>query len=262
MNELIRLSPADVQAELDALAQRYRAAGGLGIQLLNMVGGKAESLLDRLPPQVRGGLAGATEQALNGAMRAAHSSRRAVPDQKPWVNTAVTAAMGAAGGFGGLPSALVELPATTAMLLRAIQGVAVSHGFDPDAPNVQFDCIQVFAAAGPLAKDDGADLGFVSARLTLTGGAMQKLISAVAPRLATVLGQKLAAQTVPVLGAVAGATANFVYASYYQEIAHVHFGLRKLAIDADMPHDDLARQLTDLMQSPAVAHRGPSGPAA
>jgi len=43
------------------------------------------------------------------------------------------------------------------------------------------------------------------------------------------MGQKLAAQAVPVLGAVAGAATNYAYTSYYQDMAHVHFGLRRLA---------------------------------
>ena len=61
---------------------------------------------------------------------------------------------------------------------------------------------------------------------------MQAVIAKIAPQLAVVLGQKLAAQAVPVLGAVAGAATNYAYTSYYQDMAHVHFGLRKLAIDA------------------------------
>lgn len=248
MADIEIVEAVDVEAELDRLAEQYRAASGIGVQMLNLLGGKAESLLDRLPAAVRENLGGATHRALTLAMQAAQTTRTAVPDQKPWVNTAVTTAMGAAGGFGGLPTALVELPATTTVLLRAIQGVAAEHGFDPAAQNVQFDCIRVFAAAGPLAVDDGADLGFVSLRLTLSGGAMHKLIAAVTPKLATVLGQKLAAQTLPVLGAVAGATTNYVYTGYYQQIAHVHFGLRRLAIDADIAEDELVDKLGERMQ--------------
>lgn len=250
MDDIIVASPdqVDPEVELARLVDLYKSAGGVGVQLLNMVGGQAENLLDRLPQPVQDGLQGATERALGLAMRAAQDTRGAVPDQAAWVNTAVATAMGAAGGIGGLPAALIELPATTTLLLRSIQGVAAQNGFDPNSKNVQFDCIRVFAAAGPLAKDDGADLGFFSARLTLTGGAMQKLIASVAPKLATVLGQKLATQTVPVLGAIAGATTNYVYTSYYQQIAQVHFGLRKLAIDADLPHEDLVTQLRIKMQ--------------
>ncbi|MHA6263679.1 EcsC family protein [Arenibacterium sp. CAU 1754] len=243
VNDIVTLEPVDLDSELDQLAARYKAASGLGVQALTALGGQAENLIDRLPSSVRDRLGDATERALTLAMQAAQHSRTHVPDQKEWINTAVSAAMGAAGGFGGLPTALVELPATTTLLLRSIQGAAAENGFDPSEESVQFDCIRVFSAAGPLADDDGADLGFVSVRMTLTGGAMQKLIATVAPRLATVLGQKLAAQTVPVLGAFAGATANYVYTGYYQQIAHVHFGLRRLAIDADVPHDELVQRL-------------------
>lgn len=243
MPDTTALIALDVDAELDRLAARYKAAGGVGIQVLNLLGGKADTLLDRLPGPVRAGLEEGAIKALKVAMSAAHGSRGVLPDQAGWLNTAAATAMGAAGGFGGLPTALAELPVTTTVLLRAIQGVAAGYDFDPAAENVQFDCIQVFAAAGPLANDDGADLGFLSVRLALTGGAVQGLIARIAPRLATVLGQKLAAQTVPVLGAVAGAATNYAYTSYYQEIAHVHFGLRKLAIDADVPQEQLVDRL-------------------
>lgn len=237
----------DVDAEVEALAKRYKAAGGVGITVLNLIGGSAESLLDQLPTKVRSGLEGATVSALNQAMRAAHSSRSLVPDQKSWLNQAAATAMGAAGGAGGLPTALAELPVTTTLLLRVIQGVAVEHGFDPAAENVQFDCVQVFAAAGPLSGDDGADMAFLAARLTLSGKAMQSLVATIAPKLAVIMGQKLAAQAVPVLGAVAGAATNYAYTSYYEDMAHVHFGLRKLAIEADVPHADLLVQLQDKM---------------
>jgi hypothetical protein len=237
------VKPVDVEAELDALANRYAKAGGVGIDLLNSLGAQADGLIQRLPDKARAGLQDATIAALNHAMTAAHRSRDMVPDQAGWLNSAVSAAMGAAGGFGGLPTALAELPVTTTLLLRVINGVAAEHGFDPATENVRFDCVQVFAAAGPLSHDDGADIGFLSARIALSGGAVKGVIARVAPRLATVLGQKLAAQTVPVLGAVAGAATNYAYTSYYTDMAHVHFGLRKLAIDADEPHDVLVAKL-------------------
>ena len=233
----------DVEARLDAIARRYTQAGGLGINVLNLIGGRAENLIDRLPSVVRRNLESATVKALAQAMKAAHSSRAVVPDQKSWLNQAVSAAMGAAGGAGGLPTAMAELPVTTTLLLRVIEGVAVEYGFDPNAENVQFDCVQVFSAAGPLSGDDGSDLGFLSARVALSGRAMQAVIAKVAPRLAVVLGQKLAAQAVPILGAAAGAATNYAYTSYYQDMAHVHFGLRKLAIDADIPQNELLERL-------------------
>jgi hypothetical protein len=246
----------DVEAELDALAKRYRAAGGVGIQLLNLIGGQAENLLEKLPAPVRDGLGNQTERALRAALKAAQGSRQRVPDQPGWLNRAVTTAMGAAGGFGGLPSALAELPVTTTVLLRAIQGIAAEHGFDPEEEGVQFDCIQVFATAGPLEEDDGSDLAFLSTRVLVTGSAVQALIARVSPRLAVVLGQKLAAQTVPVLGAVAGAATNYAYTSYYQQMAHVHFGLRRLAITADRDQDELIDALRGRVQRPGIKRAG------
>lgn len=240
--------PLDVEAELEKIAQRYRQAGGVGISVLNMIGGQAESLLDRLPASVREQLETATVRALDHAMTAAHKSRDHVPDQASWLNSAASAAMGAIGGAGGLPTALAELPVTTTLLLRVIEGVAVEHGFDPDLESVRFDCVQVFASAGPLADDDGSDLAFLTARLALSGKAVQAIIHKVAPKLAVVMGQKLAAQTVPVLGAVTGAATNFAYTSYYQDMAHVHFGLRRLAIEGDVPSEELTRRLATKMK--------------
>lgn len=247
MQDIVLVDKVDTETELDRLAEHYRTAGGAGVKLLNRLGGSAESLLEQLPEPVRLGLTGATEQALWLAIHAAQGSRRAVPDAQPWVNTAVATAMGAAGGLGGVSTALMELPATTTMLLRSIQGAAAREGFDPAEENVKFDCVRVLSAAGPLSYDDAADLGFFSVRLTLTGPAMQRLIAAVTPRLSVVLGQKLAAQSVPVLGALAGGGTNYVYTRYYQQIARVHFGLRRLAIDADIPHDELVQKLAARM---------------
>lgn len=243
----------DVEAELEMIAQRYRQAGGVGIGVLNLIGGQAENLLDRLPDSVRKQLEAATVRALDHAMAAAHKSRTHVPDQAAWLNSAASAAMGAIGGAGGLPTALAELPVTTTLLLRVIEGVAVEHGFDPELESVRFDCVQVFSAAGPLAEDDGSDLAFLTARLALTGKAVQAVIHKIAPKLAVVMGQKLAAQTVPVIGAVAGAATNYAYTSYYQDMAHVHFGLRKLAIEADIAPQDLNLRLADKMKALAEA---------
>jgi len=154
------------------------------------------------------------------------------------MSRALTVGTGAAGGFGGTPTALAELPITTTVLLRTIQGIAATHGFDPNDPDTRLDCLQVFAAAGPLAEDDQTDVAFLTMRLSVTGATMQGMIKQIAPKLAVALGQKLAAQTVPVLGAVTGAAINYSFTSYYQEVAHVQFALRRLAEDSG--HDRAA----------------------
>ena len=78
--------------------------------------------------------------------------------------------------------------------------------------------------------------------MSLTGASVRKMISRLAPKLATILGQKLAAQTVPILGAVTGAAVNYAFTSYYQQMAHVHFGLLRLAEDSGIDHGTLVHE--------------------
>ena len=130
---------------------------------------------------------------------------------------------------GGLGTALAELPVTVTLILNAIRAEARAAGLDPDAPRVREDCLRVFAAGSPLAGDDGVNTSFLTARLALTGSAVQNLIRTIAPRLAMVLGQKLAAQAVPVVGAVTGAALNAAFLSYYRELARIRFALLKLS---------------------------------
>ncbi len=79
---------------------------------------------------------------------------------------------------------------------------------------------------------------------------MNSLIAKVAPRLSAVLGQKLAAQTAPVLGAVAGAAVNYAFTSYYQDIARVHFGLKRLARDSGADEGLLREELVARITRP------------
>lgn len=247
---LMPVTDPQIVTELNALAKRHRAASGPVMQVISFVGGSAEGLLGKLPAPVRNGLEGATERALEGALTAAARSRDMVADRPDWMNTALSMAMGAAGGFGGLPGALAELPFTVTMLMRAIQGIAAEHGFDPASDEVRMECLRVFASSGPLARDDGSDMGFLAAKVTITGTGLNSLIAKVAPRLSAVLGQKLAAQTAPVLGAVAGAAVNYAFTSYYQDIARVHFGLKRLARDSGADEGLLREELVARITRP------------
>ncbi|WP_298436044.1 EcsC family protein [uncultured Jannaschia sp.] len=235
--------PLDREAELDRLAAAMRGASGVGLQLLSLIGTQAESMIDMLPQSVRSGLEKATAAALEQSFTAAAASRGRIADGSDWLTRAITVGTGAAGGFGGLPSALAELPVTTTLILRAIQSIADEHGFDPARPEIRAACLRVFAAAGPLDDDDGTDLSFLTMRLTVTGSAIHGLIAKVAPRLAIPLGQKLAAQAVPVIGAAAGAATNYIYTSYYQEVARVQFGLMRLAESTGEDMDVLTAEL-------------------
>jgi hypothetical protein len=51
----------------------------------------------------------------------------------------------------------------------------------------------------------------------------------------------------PAEQALAGAATNYAYSSYYQSMAEVHFGLRRLAIEADRPETALLDDLRSRM---------------
>lgn len=239
------MDPSAIEAELEALAKRYQSAGRHGVHLMNALGNKAEAALTRLPSPARVAVEKAIRQALILSLRGAGHSRRIWPVQPESWSRMVTAGLGAVGGATGLPGALIELPLTTTLLLRSIQDVAAEHGFDPDSEPVRFDVLEVFSSAGPLKHDDGVDTAFVTQRIGLAAGGLDAVVALVAPRLAVAFGPKVAAQMVPVIGAVAGSSLNFAYAGYYRDMAHVHFGLRKLALEADEEHEAMRLRLAN-----------------
>lgn len=218
---------SDPTAAVVALAARYKRARGPVMSLVQSLGGKIENRMEALPDSVKARIETVAEDALRRSYGLA-AKGRAAPDLGERGHLAIASLAGAAGGLGGLPTALAELPVTVTVIFHAIQKVAEAHGFDPDDPQIRAEALRVFAAGSPLAEDDGVNTTFLGARLTITGPALNRLIAAVAPRLATVLGQKLAAQAVPVLGAAAGAALNYAFLAYYRELAHVRFGLLRL----------------------------------
>ncbi len=226
MSLLPALPAPDFQAEITDLARAYRRANGPVMSLVNRLGGGVEGQIAGLPPRVRVEIERVTARALETAM---DLGARA-PDMGRRGTMAAAAISGAAGGAGGIVTSLAEFPVTITLILRAIQDEARAAGFDPDQPVIRAACLQVFAVGTPLASDDGVNSGFLSARMTLTGPALQKLIAAVAPKLAAAMGQKLVAQMVPVLGAVSGAALNAAYLSYYREMARIRFALMRMSV--------------------------------
>ena len=232
-----------VHAEIDRLARRYLNAGGIGMDVLNMIGIKAEFLLDRLPTSVRTRMDRITLAALNRAFDAASLSRGLLTERGDWFNRMLSTTSGAVGGMAGIAGAALEMPLTITLLLRAIMDIAAEHGIDPDSDIARREALTVFAAAGPLNSDEGADLAFLAARMSITGQTVQGLIARVAPKLSASLTQKLAAQAVPVLGAVAGGAINYSFTRYYQEIARVNFGLLRMSRESGLPREALVEAL-------------------
>ncbi|WP_134680688.1 EcsC family protein [Paracoccus ravus] len=232
-----------IHAEIDRLARRYLHAGGIAMEVMNAVGDKAEGMIERLPKPVRSRMDKLTLAALNRAFDAASRSRGVMAERGDWFNRMLSTTSGAVGGFAGIAGATLELPITVTLLLRAIMDIAAEHGLDPDSDLARREALGIFASAGPLSKDEGADLGLLAARMSITGQTIQTLIARVAPKLSTSLAQKLAAQTVPIFGAVAGAAINYNFTRYYQEIARVQFGLLRMSQETGLPREALIEAL-------------------
>lgn len=224
MDQTLPATP-DLSAQVAELARRYKRANGPVIRLVNRLGSTLESQMSALPDGIRAQIERVTAQALE----ASYGVAARAPDLGGRGPLAAVIATGAAGGAGGLPTAIAELPVTVTLFLNAIRAEARAAGLDPDEDWVRAECLQVFAAGSPLKQDDGVNTSFIGSRLALTGSTVQNLIAAIVPKLATVLGQKLAAQAVPVLGAVSGAALNAAFLAYYREIARVRFALVTLA---------------------------------
>ncbi|THD82470.1 staphylolytic protease PREPROENZYME LASA [Aliigemmobacter aestuarii] len=218
-----------VEVEIAALAKRYRRANGPVMAILNRFGGQIEGQMRKLPEPLREASEGLVVRALEQGFDLAGAAGGRLPDAGRQAPLAVVMAAGAAGGAGGLATSLAELPVTVTVILHALRREAVAAGFDPDAPDIRAEILNVFASGSPLAEDDGVNTAFLGARLSVTGPALNKLIQTLAPRIAAILGQKLAAQAVPVLGAAAGATLNAAFLAYYREMAGIRFGLLRLA---------------------------------
>jgi EcsC protein family len=179
------------------------------------------------------------QDAAAAALRAALAAATwrlggARPRVPTWMRTASVAVTGAAGGAAGLPGTLVELPATTALLLREIARIAAEEGEDLGTEEARAECLAVFALGGPEGEG-----GYYAARLALAeviGGAaglalgdvMPRLLAAVAARFGVPVAWKVAGQAVPVAGAAAGAVVNTLFMQHFRARARGHFIVRRL----------------------------------
>jgi hypothetical protein len=108
----------------DDLAALRRAKGSLetaslAARIANVIGTPVDRLLGVLPDGAAQMVAKATTKSITVALDVALSTtRRLSPGPSQWQHKAVVAATGAAGGAFGLPALVLELPASTIVMLR------------------------------------------------------------------------------------------------------------------------------------------------
>ena len=232
----------------------------LTARMAGIVGAPLEFAVKKLPDAVSHRIHGAAEAALYKSAQVALWSMDARPGKgaSTKLHKLAAAATGAVGGAFGFAALLVELPVSTTIMMRAVADVARSEGFNLNDMATRNACLEVFALGGNTSSDDASETGYYLARgfttevmrhlsAELVGGAVRggpgivlgmgpkeagkwlaKLVEKVATRFGVVVTEKFAAQAVPVVGAVAGATLNTMFTDYYQDMARGHFIVRRL----------------------------------
>ena len=237
--------------ELADLAEAVRLleSRGFASRLTGIFGSQVEAIGRALPASARAAVAGLTENALKVALRVAIGSLDSKPGAKASnrLHKAAAAAAGAIGGALGVGALAVELPISTTILLRSIAEIAREQGEDLARPEASLACFEVFALGGHAREDAAIEGGYLAVRAALarsvsesarfilqqgvageTAPVVVRLISQVAARFGVSVSQKLAAQAMPILGAVGGAAVNTVFADHFQTMARGHFIVRRL----------------------------------
>jgi len=236
----------------------------IAAKLANLVGSPIEQGIKILPEgwyqRIHQATTLSVEKTLDIAVQSLPKNRdRALP-HKFYTGTAI--GVGALSGLMGLPALLVELPISTALLLRAIADIAHQEGEQLDDIESRLACMEVFALGGISKEDNAAETGYYGVRIALATtfsqaaqyiavhGVSQKgapilvsMVSAITARFGAGISQKAALQFLPIAGAVGGASINGLFMEHFKSMAHGHFTLRRLErkYGKDMIYDEYQR---------------------
>ncbi|HJW24095.1 MAG TPA: EcsC family protein [Rhodocyclaceae bacterium] len=224
---------------------------GLAIRLANVVGKPFDRALRLLPPAAHAAISRATDaavrQCLKAALRTLDEKASAAAPPRNDLHKFAVGLTGALGGAFGLAALAVELPVTTTLMFRSICDIARSQGEDLQDTDTRLECLTVLALGGPTAADDDAETGYFAVRAALaemisqsaselaargvgatTASGLLRLVNRVAERFSVQVSQQVAAKSIPVVGAVLGATVNTAFMEHFQRMAQAHFTVRRL----------------------------------
>jgi hypothetical protein len=220
----------------------------LPARLTDILGKPIELIGAALPAGASKVIAAATTKGLNAALKVALRTMQNRPEAaSDLLHKALATASGAIGGSLGLVTAPLEIPISTIILLRSIADIARSEGENLADPATALSCVQVFALGAGRASIDTAESGyfvvrgmlaksiteaarFITERGIVEEGApiLVRFVAKVAARFGVVVSQKLAAQALPIVGALGGAAVNYAFIDHFQDVARGHFAIRRL----------------------------------
>lgn len=244
----MRLNPQDLEDLRRAVVILENP--GFAIRISNAIGTPIEKTFDLLPQTWSASVHEATQKAIGKALEVAIAtldSNNAWGESSNATHKILSGVSGAVGGFFGAPALALELPITTTIMLRSIADIGRSEGEYIAAPRAKLACLEVFAFGGKSAWDDGAETGYYAVRATLANTVSEaaqylsgrsyfeksapvliRLVTKVASRFGITVSQKLAAQAVPAIGALGGASINLLFMNHFQGMARGHFIVRRL----------------------------------
>jgi hypothetical protein len=248
----------------------------LAARLCDVIGTPFQHGLHLFPKPWQRRLRTATEVSIHKTLNFAIGSMEHVAPTRAHdqVHKLLVAGTGAAGGFFGPLTLLIELPVTTMLMLRSIADIADSQGEDLTTPEARLACMEVFALGGRSPQDTAADAGYYGLRVTLgfhfsdallhTGQRTPltiptgvELVRAIAARFGTVVSDAAAARMIPLAGAVTGAALNLVFMQHFQDVARGHFIIRRL----ERSHGaEAVRAAYEQVQQQEAAERRPYSP--
>jgi hypothetical protein len=237
-------SDADALWEAVQLLERV----SLAARLADIIGKPVELLGRALPAGASQVIARATAKSLKAALKVALLTIRTGPDESSqFFHRTLAVASGAVGGAFGVFSLPLELPISTVIILRSILDIARSEGENLTDPESTLSCVEVlgiggrmqtndaiksdyFVVRGILAKSVTEAARFIAERGIVEEGSpvLIRLVAQIASRFGLVVTQKVAAQTIPVIGAIGGATVNYAFIEHFQSVARGHFTVRRL----------------------------------
>jgi hypothetical protein len=246
------LASVDLAPEDLAALSRARHAlenPGLAARIANVIGQPIEGLVRMLPEGAQGVVSEAVQKALRVALAAAlkTSRRQGGRPSRDRLHQAMVGASGAVGGFFGMAGLALELPVSTTLMLRSIAEIARSQGEDLETAEGRLECLTVFALGGPAGRDDAAESAYFAVRAALAKalsdaaqhlaarglgakGApiVARLVAQVAGRFEAAVAEKVAVQSVPIVGSASGAAINLAFIRHFQAMAWGHFTVRRL----------------------------------
>jgi len=231
------------------LAKSLLENPGFAMRLANMIGAPIEKGFSLLPrgwnetvnKAAKGALLRSLELAV-ATLGKKHRRRSKELFHKVLVGT--SEGIGGAFGLAALP---IELPISTAIMLRSIADIARSEGHDISQVQTKLDCLEVFALGGHVEAADAAESAYWVTRAALgktvadaatylaqkgvvkeSAPVIVRLINELASRFGVMVSEEVAAKAIPIIGAAGGGIINILFIAHFQDMARGHFIVRRL----------------------------------